>query len=57
MEQQPKPPPKHRAAKRLALSAAAGAALGFICHALPPQWQLPCGVLVKLVVLVFGSGS
>ncbi len=56
MEQ--KPPKSHRqVVKRMVLSAVAGVALGLVCQIVPPQWQLPCSVLVRLLALTFGAST
>lgn len=34
---------------------AAGVALGLVCRVVPPQYQAPCSVVVKLVGLFMGT--
>lgn len=54
-------PPKKRTRlqrfKRLMASAAVGVLVGLACRLLPPQWQLPCQMLFKLVALLAGGAS
>ena len=53
-----KPPPSKLArAKRLALSAVLGVMVALVCQALPPQYQIPCRVIVKLLSLFIGGNS
>jgi hypothetical protein len=51
------PPPKKftQRAKRFAVSAGLGTALGLGCSLLPEHWRLPCATAVKLLALFFGA--
>lgn len=42
-------------AKRLLLSAVLGVAVAITCQMLPPDYQIPCRIVVKLVALFFGG--
>jgi len=53
-ERESKPPPK-RSRKRRVLMLLAGVTLGLICRVVPPEYQAPCSVVVKLVGLFMGA--
>lgn len=48
---------KLQRAKKFALAAGLGLAVGVGCRLLPEPWQLPCAAAVKLLALLFGVQS
>lgn len=48
-------PPRKRSRNRRLVLLATGVALGLVCRVVPPQYQAPCSVFVKLVAMFMGA--